>query len=89
MIDINGLTENLKSNQKLFADDASLFTIINDPNTTAKQLCEDLDKIAEWAFQWKMSFNPDPSKQAQRVIITCKVKKVVHSPVFFNNKSVQ
>ena len=36
-----------------------------------------------------MSFNPDPSKQAQEIIFTCKVKKVVHSPIFFNNRPVQ
>ena len=66
-----------------------MFTIINDPKTTAKQLCEDLDKITEWAFHWKMSFNPDQSKQVQEVIFIRKVKKVVHSPIFFNNKPVQ
>ena len=89
LIHINDLIENLQSNPKLFPDDTSLFTLINDPNATAKQLCEDLDKIKEWAFQWKMSFNPDPSKQAQEVIFTRKVKKVVHPPIFFNNKPVQ
>ena len=47
------------------------------------------DKIKEWAFQWKMSFNPDPSKQAQEVIFTGKVKKVAHLPIFFNNKLIQ
>ena len=36
-----------------------------------------------------MSFNPGPSKQAQEVIFTHKVKKVVHPPIFFNNKQVQ
>ena len=36
-----------------------------------------------------MSFNPDPSKQVQEVIFTCKVKKIVHLPIFFNNKAVQ
>ena len=48
-----------------------------------------MDKIKEWAFQWKMSFNPDPSKQAQEIIFTRKVKKVLHPPIFFNNKPVQ
>ena len=24
-----------------------------------------LQKISEWALQWKMNFNPDPTKQAQ------------------------
>ena len=37
----------------------------------------------------EMTFNPDPSKQAQEVIFTRKVKKVVHTPIFFNSKSVQ
>ena len=66
-----------------------MLTLINDPNATAKQLYEDLDKIKEWDFQWKMSFNPDPSKQGQEVIFTRKVGKVVHPPTFFNNKPVQ
>ena len=60
--------------QNLFADDISLFTIIDDPNATAEQVCEDFNKINEWAFQQKMSFNPDSYKQAQ-VIFTPKNKK--------------
>lgn len=36
--------------QNLFADDISLFTIRDDPNATAEQVCEDFDKINEWAF---------------------------------------
>ena len=83
------MTENLQSNPKLFAEDTSLFTLINYPNATTKQLCMDLDKIKEWAFQWKMSFNPGPSKQAHETIFTRKVKKVAHPPFFFNNKPVQ
>ena len=48
---INDLTENLQSNPKFFTDATSLLTIINDPNAPAKQLCEDLDKITEWASE--------------------------------------
>ena len=36
-----------------------------------------------------MSFNPEPSKQAQEVIFTRKIKKFVHTPIFSNNKPVQ
>ena len=36
-----------------------------------------------------MCFNPDPSKQAQEIIFTRKIKKVVHPPIFYNNKPVQ
>ena len=76
LIDIDGLTKNLQANPNFFADDTSLFSIINDPNATTKQICEDLDKIKEWAFQWKMCFNPDPSKQAEEVIFIRKGKSL-------------
>ena len=74
--------------QNIFADDSSLYMIINDLNATDKQLCEDLNKRKQQAFQRKLRFNPEPSKQAQ-VIFTRKVNKVVHRPIFFNNKPVQ
>ena len=35
-----------------------------------------------WASQWKMSFNPDISKQAQE--ITFSKKNVSHPPLYFN-----
>ena len=36
-----------------------------------------------------MSFNPVPSKQVQKLTFTHKVKRVVHPPIFFNNKPDQ
>ena len=38
-----------------------------------------------WAYQWKMSFSPDPSKQPQEVIFGRKSKKEYHPPLTFNN----
>lgn len=31
--------------------------------------------IKAWAFQWKMQFNPDPGKQAQKVYFNRKADK--------------
>ena len=36
---------------KLFADDTSLFLLVHDLNTSAKELNDDLKKINNWAFQ--------------------------------------
>ena len=36
-----------------------------------------------------MSFNPDPTKQAQEVIFSHKIKKLLHSPLNFNNTNVK
>ena len=74
LVYINDLPENLVSNPKLFADDASLFSVIRNKQLSAQNLNEDLNKINHCAFQWKMSFNPDPSKQAQKVIFSCKLQ---------------
>ena len=38
-----------------------------------------------WAYQWKMSFNPNVSKQAQEMIFSKKNQKVFPPTVLFNN----
>ena len=46
MIDINDLADGLLSNAKLFADETSLFSVVHNANTTAKELNNDLVKIS-------------------------------------------
>ena len=89
LIYINDLSENLKSTVKLFADDTSIFHVVKDPNTSAEILNHDLTKISEWAYRWKMSFNPDPSKQAQEILFSNKVMKTNHPNIIFNGNTVQ
>ena len=55
---------------KLFADDTSIFPVVHDFDLSTKQLNGDLSKISEWASQWKCSFNPDLSKQAQEIVFS-------------------
>ena len=59
LIYINDLPDGPSSNAKLFADDTSLFSVVHDINTSGIELNSDLKKINDWAFQWKMTFNPD------------------------------
>ena len=74
LIYINDLPDGLSSNAKLFADDTSLFLVLHDINTSTIELNSDLKKINHWAFQWKMTFNPNCSKQKIRNIQQ-KIKK--------------
>ena len=83
LIYINDLSENLASNPKLFADDTSLFSVVKNVNASNIDLNNDLKKIGEWAFQWKISFNPDPTKQAQELIFSHKVQTTNHPLLFF------
>ena len=77
LIYINDLSDNLSTNVKLFADDTSLFSVVQDIVTSACDLNYDLNRVREWVFQWKMSLNPEPSKQAYKVIFTRKLSQVV------------
>ena len=76
LIYINDLGSNLSSTVKLFADDTSVFFIVHDIDLSSKQLNDDLKKVSDWAYQWKMSFNADLSKQAQEVIFSRKASRV-------------
>ena len=69
---INDICSDLSTNVKLFADDTSLFSIVNDANKSFENLSNDPCIISNWAYQWKMSFNLDRSKQAQEVIFSRK-----------------
>ena len=89
LVYINDLSEGIKSTAKLFADDTSLFSKISKSETTANKLNQDLQKIASWAYKWKLSFNPDPVKQAQEVIFSRKFTKENHIPISFNNSPIQ
>ena len=82
---VNDLPDNLFSNTKLFADDTSLFSTVTDPNVTANQINNDLHNISTWAYQWKMNFNSDTSKQAHEVLFSRKVKVTAHPQLVFNN----
>ena len=88
LIYISDLPDGLESSVKLFADDTSLFSTVYDPNMSADQLDKDLKKNSEWAYKWKMIFNPDLSKQAQEVIFSRKTNKISHPTTTFNTVPV-
>ena len=46
------------SNIRLFADDTSIFIIVVTPISAAQLLNSDLEKIAKWALDWLVKFNP-------------------------------
>ena len=56
------ITDNIVSTVKFFVHSTSIFSPLNDPNITADELNKYLQKICEWVYKWKMSFNPDFKK---------------------------
>ena len=88
LVYFNDLVDDLSSDAKLIADDTSLFTIVYDENIAAEQLNNDLKIISESAYQWKMQFNPDKSKQAVQVIFSQKRIKPTHPALCFDENQV-
>ena len=82
------MSNSLQSNPKLFADDISLFSTVQDISTSMISLNNDLTKISEWTVQLKMNFNPDPSKQAQELLFSQKNSSKPYPSSNFNDNPV-
>ena len=85
---INDLVENVSSDARLFADDTSLFTVVYEKEVAATQLNSDLEIISQWAYKWKMQFNPDKNKQAIQVIFSQKGDNSAYPLIYFNRSEV-
>ena len=89
LIYINDLPDNIQSACKIFTDDISLFSHVFNKDTSQDELNNDLQKVSDWAFQWKMQFNPDPNKQAQELIFSKKAESNNSLPLTFNKTEVR
>ena len=49
LIHINDLLNNLISNIKRFADDTSIFSIVNNINVSIEEINNDMKQISKWA----------------------------------------
>jgi hypothetical protein len=55
---INDINTDIVNQIRLFADDTSLFVVVNnDIINSAKSLTSDLERIKSWSEQWAVNFN--------------------------------
>ena len=57
LIYINDTVKNLGCSIRLFADDTSLYIIVDSPDGAAYHLNVDLNMISTWADAWLVAFN--------------------------------
>jgi hypothetical protein len=72
----------IQSTIKLFADDTSLYLIVDDPNETADSLNNDLTKIHDWATKWLVTFN------AQKTETMTISRKPDHPPLYMDSNDI-
>ena len=82
---INDIVENINSSIRLFADDTSLYIIVDDPVEAASQLNSDIEKVHEWAIKWLVTFNPTKSES---IIFSRKRNKPLHPPIVMDQKQI-
>jgi hypothetical protein len=59
---INDIVNEINAEIKLFADDTSLYLIVDNPNDTAFLLNQDLHQIQRWSEKWLVKFNPNKTE---------------------------
>ena len=69
----------------LYADETSLFSVVDDENVTAQVLNRDLEKINLWTWQWKMQFN---ANKTEEVTLSCKRQKANHPNLRLGNDAI-
>ena len=89
VIYINDLPLGRITNVKLFPGDTSLFSVLNNANVSASRLNNDLVKIQDWALNWKILFNPNPTKQEKENIFKKKYISGIHPSLSFNNSLIE
>ena len=86
IIFINDIVEEITCNIRLFADDTSLSITVEDPESAARIINEDLNKIHAWATKWLVTFNPTKTKT---VTFSTKRVKVDHPPLKFGGTTLE
>jgi hypothetical protein len=85
IIYINDIVAVINSSIKLFADDTSLYIIVDDPVDAAETLNTDFAKIHDWSMKWLVKFNPD---KTESMIVSRKSNRPLHPPLMMDNKII-
>ena len=83
---INDIVDDINSSILLFADDTTLYIIVDNPVQAADQLNSDLLKIHQWATKWLVTFNPSKSES---VIFSRKRNKPNHPNIVMNQQPTE
>ena len=78
LIYINDLPDGITSMCKIFADDTSLFSKVLDVNKSVIELNADLEKINQWAYQWKMGLTLTPINKQMKLFFLVSLFQIIY-----------
>ena len=82
LIYINDIVKRIGGSIRLFADDTSLYIIVDLPEQAAMVLNADLQTISHWANDWLVLFN---ANKTLSMVISRKLNPVQHPPLLMND----
>ena len=85
LVYINDIVTDIGSNKGLFADDTSLYIVVDNPLVAAETLNADLEKISRWAATWLTTFNPN---KIVALLFSRQVIHTLHPPLFMENTPI-
>ena len=85
LVYINDIVEDISSTIRLFADDTSLYLIVDSPLEAAMTLNRDVSRVYAWAKKWLVTFNPDKS---EALLISRKYNRPYHPPICMNGQPI-
>ncbi len=86
LVFINDIVCDIDACIKLFADDTSLYVIVDTPDNAAAILNSDIDKIHSWASQWLVRFN---AQKTEAMLISRKYTRQAHPSLQMNHIDIQ
>ena len=84
-INDNHIVRNINSSIRLFADDTSLYIIVENPIQAATVLNSGLSQICTWASNWLVTFNPS---KTESLLFSRKLVKPLHPTLYMNQQDI-
>ena len=82
---INDIGSDIGANIRLFADEMSLFIIVDNAPDAAACINSDLDKITRWVAMWLVTFNPS---KTEALLLSRKLNNLQHPPLYMQNVQI-
>ena len=83
---INDIVNDIHCGIRLFADDTSLYIVVDTPNNAARQMSTDLEKITIWSNKWLVTFNP---AKTESLLLSRKINKPDHPSLYLNDVRIE
>ena len=85
LVFINDIVSDNGSSIRLFANDTSLYIVVDNTLVVAETLNADWEKILRWTATWLVTFSPN---KKVALLLYRKVSQLLHPPLFMENTSI-